>query len=176
MAEITPFIFTDIHDGEFVLNKPSNEETMRKLGQNYNYLGDLIPLASIITINSNQIGAEPVNTDIWQFCDGSEIVHPDSPLRSIGINTRFVPDISEKYIKGADTLNTNPQGGSQTINFSHNHGPTGSSGINLLIYDNDGDDNALKFDDLHAHTVNPSGSVTVDYPKWLKVAAHMKIQ
>ena len=173
---VTPPLYTGIHDEEIDLNKPSNEETMRKMIQNHNYLGDLIPLASILTININQPGSDPVDTDVWQICDGSEIVHPDSPLRSIGVDLRFTPDIDQKYIKGSNTLTDNSQGGTQTIDFSHDHGWSGVHTKTFLIFDNDGDDSALIYYDDHAHFINSAGVVTPDYPKWYKVAAYMKIQ
>lgn len=124
---ITPPIFTPLHEEEFDILQPVNEETIRKLVLNSNFLIDLAPVGTIIYLNINQSGVTQPNANFWQVCDGGEITNPNSPIRSIGINLRFTPNLKLTYPRGAEFTNANPTGGSNIHNLTHGHTTGGAS-------------------------------------------------
>lgn len=93
----TPQQFTKTHKEEVFYENSINEETIKKIIYNNNWLLDLVPIGSIVYIQTNQIGGGTPDPNVWQFCDGSEIVNPNSPIRSIGLNQRFTPDMRSRF-------------------------------------------------------------------------------
>ncbi|MDZ4810775.1 MAG: hypothetical protein SGI96_21270 [Bacteroidota bacterium] len=180
MAQITPPIFTYIHDEETNYKISKSEELARKIIHDTNYMSGVLPLGQIMTANINQVGAIPINLNVWQLCDGSEIVNPASPLRSIGVNIRFTPNMPDTFMRGANTVTGNPTGGSQNFNLAHDHsgGTQGDDPSGLTAYQDDGDPGARRYRESHGHGLGPPaiGNIVIDFPKWFKVAPYMKIQ
>lgn len=175
MSETTPPELTLMHQGEIDYQTPVHEEQIRKLIQNFNYLGVLIPVGTIIWFQLNQIGVNAPNASVWQLCDGSEITLPASPLKTIGINTRNVPNLLSKYPRPALNTTTNPTGGTQTYSVAHSHG--GSTGGDdpggSQQYEAGGN---RRHRVSHTHSIDEDlGDVTVDAPAWVKLVPYMKI-
>lgn len=116
-----PVLFTPISLNETKKESSGNEETISKMIQNTNWLLELRPIGSILLINTNQFGVEAPDSNVFQYCDGSEITHPSSPLRSVGLNTRFTPDLRGKFPRCSNNYETNETGGSWEHQFSHSH-------------------------------------------------------
>lgn len=179
MPAVIPSVFTPVHDEEVASESSVTEQTVHKIIRNINFLGDLVPLGTIGVLNINQVGVSPIDGTVWQLCNGSEITNPQSPLRSLGLNTRFVPNINEQYIRNAGATTGNATGGSWDFPLGHNHGgntggrnpPSGNE------YQEDEGDGVRRIGPDHNHSISSAlGTITIDYPQWLKVAAYMKVQ
>lgn len=171
---VTPPINTPIHDIETDYNSPINEETLHKLIYNNNWLLDLRPVGSIVFINTNQFGASTPDSAVYQICDGSEITHPNSPIRSFGLNQRFTPDLRGKYPRGANNWTTNPSGGTWDHNVAHAHSTGGYSTIGNTITANKGN---RRRRDQHTHSIGSAltSPLTVETPAYIVYNAYMKI-
>ena len=173
---IIPPVFTETHNEEISLNSPGNEEFMRKIVLNNNFLMNLTPVGSILWIDVNKPGGDgiPLSTT-FQECNGSEITDPNSPLRSVGIFQRFTPDLRGKYARGANTTIDNNSGGSHNHNLTHAHsGETGIGGVINFALEDKGDRRASGF---HTHTIptqyaNPT---VIESPKFVYFIAYIKI-
>lgn len=179
MPAVTPVVFTPIHDEEANVQASFNEQTVKKIIRNINFLGQLVPLGTIHTVNINQVGVSPLDPNVWQLCDGSEITNSASPLRTIGFLQNFVPNIDEKYIKAAATTSGNGQSGTWDYPVGHSHG--GNTGDRSpgspIAYQEDEGDGVRRIGGGHTHSISGAlGTITIDHPQWLKVAAYMKIQ
>lgn len=177
MAVTTPPIFTPVHTEEVSRNgthESVNEETLTKIVQNNNWLHDARPIGSIIFVQVNQNGVEVPDPSMFQICDGSEITHPDSPLRSIGVNTRFTPTFQDRYLRVSPNLSSNPTGGSQDHNLQHDHNTGGPSAAGPGL-EKKGD---RRYRVPHTHDIaqqyaNPT---YLDAPAYIKLIAYMKIR
>lgn len=127
MSVVVPVCFTELDSNELNINRPVSEETVRKLIQNINLLGQLAIIGSIRAIAVNTPGVPPPNTDQFQYCDGGEITNDFSPLRSTSGHTRTTPKIADKYLRGALNVDVNDDtgdlavGGFVTRDLSHTH-------------------------------------------------------
>lgn len=176
MAATTPPIYTGIHEAEIVENnelQSFTEETLKKLGLNNNWLIDLRPIGSIIFANINQPGAEIPDKAIYQECDGSEIVEPNSPLRSIGVNTNFTPNLEDRYIRFADSLSGNIQEGSQEHSLQHSHTTGGPSSVGSGMQEKG--DRRYRVSHNHAVATQYGDSTTFNSPAYVYMIAYMKI-
>lgn len=170
---ITPQQYTPVHNEEVSYKAPINEETLKKIIFNNNWLLDLVPVGTIVVLQTNQPGGGTPDPNVYQFCDGSEITNLNSPIRSVGLNQRFTPDLRTKYPRAANGLTTNPIGGSWDHNLSHGH----STGLPTAIggrVDNKGD---RRRRDLHTHSIpgqyaNPT---TIETPAYISYNFYMKI-
>jgi hypothetical protein len=171
---ITPPINTPIHDIETDYQSSINEETLHKMIVNNNWLLDLRPIGTIVFINTNQPGSSTPDSSVYQICDGSEIVHPLSPIRSIGLHQRFTPDLRGKYPRGANDWTTNPIGGTWDHNVEHAHSTGGYSSLGSTITADKGDRSRR---DQHTHSIGNSLSnpVTIETPAYIVYNAYMKI-
>lgn len=174
-AQISP-IFTPMHDEEVRNLTSSQEESLRKTIRNLNFLGNARPLGSILFIDVNQPGVPPVSTTMLQFCDGSEITTPSSPLRTIGLNARFTPNLISKFPRGAPLDSGNAFGGSAAWNLSHSHGGnTGGMTNSGSINGEEGDER--KATTPHAHPISSDlTDADFDFPAYIGMAPYMKIK
>lgn len=178
---VTPPIFTPTHIEEITrggATEPFNEETITKLIQNQNWALDLRPIGTIILHNINQPDSTPPDPEVYQQCDGSEITNPDSPLRSIGINQNFVPDLRDRYIQVHNQQTGNPLTGSQEHSLRHDHSVGGRININPQtgIEEDDKDDRRYT-PSSHSHdmaTQYPNPTI-FDAPAFVYYVAYMKI-
>ncbi len=173
MSILTPVVISPIHNSETDYLSSINEETLHKLIANNNWLLDLRPIGSIVFINTNQAGASTPDSNVYQICDGSEITHPNSPIRSIGLNQRFTPDLRDKYPRGANSYVVNPIGGTWDHNVSHAHSTGGPSAIGGTI-DTKGD---RRRRDFHTHSISSAlaSTLVVETPAYIVYNAYMKI-
>jgi hypothetical protein len=127
MAATNPVLFTPVSEDEVKLNRPGQEDLIKKLLQNINMLGELAVIGAVECFNINQLGANSPSVEIFQGADGSEITNSDSPLRSSGPTTRYTPDTRNRYVRGANgsTVIGNELGGAATVNLAHSHDPSG---------------------------------------------------
>ena len=171
---VTPQQYTPVHNEEVAYQSPINEETVKKIVYNNNWLLDLMPLGSIVAIQTNQAGGGTPDANIYQFCDGSEITNSNSPIRSIGLNQRFVPDLRAKFPRAANNATTNPTGGSWDHNLSHAHGTGGPSTVGNTITANKGD---RRRRDFHSHDVPEQyeDPTTIETPAYITYNLYMKI-
>jgi hypothetical protein len=175
MAVVRPVMFTSVDDLEVTFERPVSEETVRKMIQNANMLAALAPLGSVLHMQLNQPGVQPPLTSVYQLANGGEITEPTSPLRSIVPITRVVPDIRNRYVRGAPTLGTTGSGGSSTVNLSHTH----SNGVACApINANDGNERRSWNANFpcHDHTMNSdlSSAEPLD-PAHQELAVYIKI-
>ena len=159
MSVVVPPIYTEIDDKELSLNRPTSEETVRKLVQNVNLLGTLAPVGLIVGVAVNTPGVPPVNSLLFQFCDGSQITDPTSPIRATLGHPRATPRINDKYLRGAPDTTSNPDsgdldvGGFATRDLNHNHG--GATGFVCVgIVGEEGDERHGYEDLCHQHTIS----------------------
>ncbi len=170
---VTPQDYTPSHEEEVSLEGPISEEAYRKIGQNNNWLIDLRPIGTIAFINVNQFGGKTPDNTIWQECDGSEIVNPDSPLRTIGLDQSFVPNMKDKYPRIAANDTDNPLAGTQNHDLAHNHPMGGPSSVGGGL-----DDKRNRyFRVVHAHAVAIQYATDqfFNFPLFVKYIAYMRV-
>lgn len=174
-AGISP-IFTPMHDEEARNLVASHEESIRKVTRNLNYMGNALPLGTIKYINVNQPGVPPINSAMYQFCNGDEITSPSSPLRTVGLNVRFVPNMLSRFPRPAMTTTGNTMAGSDAWNLAHSHGgSTGGMDSNGSINGEEGDER--KSTEPHGHPINSDlSNSSFDWPAYIGMAPYMKIK
>jgi hypothetical protein len=173
MAVIKPVMYTPIEDAEVSEGNPVSDETVRKLVQNSNMLGALACIGSIRAIAVNVVGVPAPSVDQFQYCDGSEITHPQSPLQSTSGFTRLTPDTRQRYIRGATSESSNGLTAlNPTNNLSHTH-TTGFVAPVLVGYIAE---ECKGWEVPHNHTVNADLSATdpID-PAHFQIALYLKI-
>ena len=172
MAITIPAIFTAIQDAEVKYGRSVTEETVRKMVQDVNLLGRLAPIGCVRGIQLNQIGVQVPDSNIWQLMDGSEITNPNSPLRTVGLTQRFVPDLIGNYLRGAPNVSINNFGGSPTVSIAHDHGGTGVTGGG--IRGEEGDEKTASVPHAHPITSNFSATEPLE-PAHQRLAFYLKI-
>jgi len=176
MAIETPPLYTGIFEEEVIKDndlQSFSEETYKKLGLNNNWLIDLRPIGSIIFVNINQSGGDVPSSLLFQQCDGTEIVNPNSPLRSIGAFQNFTPNLRDTYLRAASGISGNAQGGSQEHNLTHTH----ITGIPSSIGGGMQDKGDRRFRTTHNHLISEqyANPTVFDSPAYIYMIAYMKI-
>jgi hypothetical protein len=171
MAITIPIVFTEMQDAEIKYNRSISEETCRKMAQNVNLLGKLAPIGCVRAIQLNQLGVQAPDTTIWQVMDGSEITLPQSPLRTMGLIQRFVPDMTGRYPRGANAVGVNNYGGNATVNLSHSHSTGGSGGS---VRGEEGDEKTARLDHTHPISNDLSAAEPLE-PAHQRLAFYLKI-
>jgi len=169
----TPVIYTASHVEEVGINGPVSEEAYKKIGQNNNWLADLRPIGSIAFINVNQFGGGTPDNSIWQECDGSEIINPDSPLRTIGLNQSFVPNFRDKYPRIAADAVSNVDGGNQTHNLAHTHSMGAPSSVGGGL--DDKGNRHRRVNHAHAVATQYPTDLFFNFPLFVKYIAYMRV-
>jgi len=176
MSLVLPPQYTDTHDEEVELTSPNTEQLKQKLVHNINYLGMLTAPGVIHLVQTNQIGVTIPDSGIWQQCDGSEITNPNSPLRSIGVENRFVPDIDERVIKASNFPSSTSTSGQYDFTGTHTH--TISARVpstDLGLTGEFGDDRRIHVK-THTHPLGDDlQNFTVNFPASFNLAAFMKV-
>lgn len=174
MAITLPVMFTSIEDAEVSFNRPVSDETVRKILQNINMLGELAKLGQLIPVAVNQPGVPSPNPDIFQQANGSEIVQIDSPLQSTIGSEKFTPDMTKHFLRGAPDESTNGYTAADQINvMEHTHA------VDVvcppLIIGESGDERK-SYAICHTHAIeddlNPAEPID---PKHVKVVFYLKI-
>ena len=152
-----------------------SQELATQLYQNINALDSIIPIGGIAPILINIAGVELPNNNIWQECDGSEIINENSPLRSTGGTVRTTPNLIDRYLRVPATFGlSGGYGGDNEKDFKHNHsGHTGSH------YNPSGDvDNGSipEGRPVHNHTISNDLSLINTEPPFYTVKFYQRIQ
>ena len=137
MAVTIPPVYTEIDDQELSFKRPVSEETIRKLIQNVNMLGSLALVGSVRAVAVNTPGVPAPDPQQFQYCDGSQITDLTSPIRATSGHPRAVPNIADKYVRGASSTTSNADtgdltpGASRTRDLQHTHttGDVSNGGI-----------------------------------------------
>lgn len=165
-----------INDDLVKYAKILSQELATALHLNALLLDTIIPVGSVIPIMTNIAGVPLVDTNVFQECDGAEITNENSPLRSIGGEPRFVPNLIEHYIRVPSTFGLSGQtGGLNDNNFSHNH--TGKTQIHENPEDVDPSNDAFMGKRTHFHNIEADflNLVNVE-PPFATVKFYMRIQ
>lgn len=150
-------------------------EFAETLLNNFSVLDALIPIGAIVPIMVNIPNVPQADGNIWQECDGSEITNENSPLRSIGGVTNFVPDMRDRYVKVPAAFGlAGGQGGVNQYDFTHNH--SGYTEFHEAPAGMDRSDNANQARQFHRHTVQTDLSVINTEPPFFTVKFYMRIQ
>lgn len=171
-----PVIFTEIKDVELSLERPTQEEVVRKFFQNLNMLAELAKIGSIDAIALNQPGAASPDVSVLQLADGSEITNVNSPLRTTGITNRYTPSMVNRYLRGANagTTSGNEAGGSATVNLEHSHGGV-TGAVSFALTANDGTEQS-NLPNPHAHGIfNDLNPLEPLNPSFQQIAFYLKI-
>lgn len=176
MSVTYPAVFTAVDDLETTVERPTSEETIRKIIQNINMLSKLNVIGSVRAIALNQAGVPAPTTSQWQVCDGSAITDTNTPLSG---NT---PNIRSRFIRGANgsTTSGNELGGAASVSHTHTHGGVTGAYTTPSVFNVDADGSALpvmRIGDSQAHTHNmttESVTATLD-PLHEQVEFYLKI-
>jgi hypothetical protein len=146
----------------------------KRLVDHVNFVNHHMPVGMVIMV---QQGASfgsiswplPTISSCWQFCDGSPVTNPDSPL--YGQN---VPDLTGRFLKHGTTIGT--LGGAETINLQHAH--SGWTGVTLdaeFSNPRTDDDNERKGFNNHRHGLSNSLSTVSKVPIYGELQPYMRI-
>lgn len=160
MAVIKPLIFTSIADAECDVNRPTSEEVVRKMIQNANMLGAMVPVGKINCVALNQLGVTVPNTDVWQLANGDQITHPSSPITTVNPVNRFTPNFVGVYFRGASSTTVNGIGGAATVSLEHNHGGFTAFFGTPFIGEAEDEDEQPAYTTAHIHSISNDLSAT----------------
>ena len=111
-----------------------SQELAQSLKLNIDFFQNLCAIGQVAPILTGVAGVPLPDPNIWQLCDGSEIVNENSPLRSLGSNQHFTPNMTDRFqmmVKPGGQSAGTLGGENNTYAFKHNHGGyTGSVGSN----------------------------------------------
>lgn len=101
---------------------------------NIDFLQGVCAVGMIAPILTGLPGVPEPDSNIWQLCDGSEITNENSPLRSLGANLHYTPNMIDRFVmmvKPGGQSSGTLGGENNTFALRHNHGGyTGSVGTN----------------------------------------------
>lgn len=154
-----------------------SSELKEELKEGIDYLDLVIPVGECVPFLTNVPGVPTPDSDIFQECNGSEIIHPASPLRSQGSQQNFTPDMRNRYVKVPAVFGQAGQVGGQNATwlFRHNHGGvTGTHGSPTDV-DHSGAAREAAFG--HNHTIGYSFNFAMDVqPPFYTLKWFMRIQ
>lgn len=154
-----------------------SQELATLIKENIDYLHASIPVGQVCPIMVNIPGVATPDPAVWQLCDGSEITHPSSPLRSTGGNTHFTPNLTDRFVRFVTTVGeSGTSGGANTTTaFSHSHG--GWTGEWESPEDADPSNNAQNTSITHRHTIANDLTTPINMePEYFILKFFMKIQ
>ena len=148
--------------------------TLLKL--NIDFMQAFCPVGQVVPIMVGIVGVPLPDSNFWQECNGSEIINPNSPLRTQGPIINYVPNLIDKFVRmpisfGQSGVNA---GFNSTILFKHDHGGVTS----VADPGNDIDDGSTVQDAVsHSHTVSMDFPNPVNMePPFYTVKFYMRIQ
>jgi hypothetical protein len=172
MADLEKIDSDDLKFGEII-----SEEISTLLKNNIDLLTHIVPIGEMTPIMTNIPGVENPDPNIWQECDGSEITNINSPLRSIGDQKRYTPNMTDRYLKIPNIFGQSGQEGglNDTYIFRHNHG--GYTGYFTAPEDGDSSSGQYMTKKSHRHTINYSFNYAINVePPFYTVKWYMRIQ
>lgn len=176
MAITKPTMFTSIEDAEVSFNRPVTDEVVRKIIQNVNMLNELAKIGQLIAVAVNQPGVEIPSPDQFQQCDGADIVHPNSPLQSVGGYHRITPNMKRRFPRGAQSEESNPGTAVDLTNDMRHTHTTGFVCVGKVGEDGDERHAYSDYNLCHNHGVDVDLEANDPIsPRHLKVVMYLKI-
>lgn len=172
MSAVRPLQFTDMYDEEFAENRPTTEDVLRKLAQNTNMIRALMPIGMLKAYNINRPNVDVPSVDLFAYCNGTEIVAPNSPLNGAG--TQNTPDMTNRYLRGGSNLTTsgNEAGGNATLDLTHTHDIGNSNDPGFTM--ESGNERPVGFN-THNHDLSDDLSVVNLTLKRMQIGFYLKI-
>lgn len=147
----------------------------QRISRQLNWIEKAVPVGMVIYFYDSQTFAngnpvpDPKSTN-WQFCDGSPITNPLSPM--FGQN---VPDLRNRFSKGSATLGLGVTGGTVSHNLAHSHGGATSTTCDLEGLSNTDNSDAKPKGNCHNHSIGGSlGTISV-MPPYINLQPYMRI-
>ena len=169
--------FTKIDIDKTTFGKVVSYEVATQFRDNIELLQKCFPLGEIVPILVGIPNVPIPDANVWQECNGSEILNPNSPLRSMGALNNYTPDLRERFIKVPQLFGESGILGGLNNNyiFRHNHaGVTGGAATPEKA--RSGSDAAMAARD-HTHTIDYSFDYAVNVePPFFTVKWFMRIQ
>jgi hypothetical protein len=142
-----------------------SNELLAEFKANIDFMSAFCPVGSVAPIMVGLPGVPEPDPNIWQECNGLEIINPNSPLRSQGDSLRYTPNMINRYIRVPINFGFagNPGGYNETLQFKHNHGGrTTTAGTG-------GDVKSGSFFGGRKHTRNHSHKINNSFPNPVNV-------
>lgn len=166
--------YTQIDDDYSKFGRIVSTEFAQLIKLALDYISSAMPIGDVMPIMTDIPGVV-INPKIWQECDGSEIVDPDSPLHTTPGTPRFTPNMVDRYVKFPTIGLVGLAGGSNTrSDMGHNHGG---------ITDSNGYDDNADLDNDHFPSTEHRHSISTDLasvynvePPYKTVKFFMRIQ
>ena len=153
-------------------------ELAESLRVNIDFLQNVCAIGQIAPIMVDLPGVPDPDINYWQECNGSEITNENSPLRSLGENRHYTPDMRERFImmvKPSSQDAGTPGGENNTYAFKHHHG--GYTGSVVSNQDSDHSHSAREAAFSHNHTIAFDFNYPVNVePPFYTVKFFMRIQ
>jgi len=106
----------DISSVESDFNTTVAKAIIDKAHDFVDYFDKAFPVGMIMFFYGSQPSITQPNGAVWQFCDGSTVNNPDSP-----INGQVVPDLRGKFLTHVKSA-IGATGGNNSISVDHYHG------------------------------------------------------
>lgn len=169
--------FNKLDSDDFQYGDVISFERSTDLKENIDLLSIAVPIGEIVPIMVGIPGVPTPDSNIWQECNGAEIINQNSPLRSIGDQQKFVPDMRNRYIKVPQIFGQSGLAGgiNESYIFRHNHG--GITGAHNAPEDGDSSNDQFRTTTRHTHTIAYSFDFAMNVePPFITVRFFMRIQ
>jgi hypothetical protein len=173
MSLVRPNKFCQLTEEELSVERPVTEDTLRKLIYNSNMLRALMPIGMVKAYNVNIQGVSQPLSTIYEFCDGTEISDPNSPINGVG--QQFKPNMSGRFLRGgfaSDTQLTEQGGTASPVLGSHNH-------TTNVVFDGgnrlEAGGQRYAFEPFHNHAIFADTGTGVANPKHIVVGFYLKV-
>lgn len=152
-------------------------EVASLLKSNIDSLSLVVPVGEVIPIMVGIPGVPTPDPNIWQECNGSEIINENSPLRTIGDQQRFTPDMRDRYVKVPQIFGQSGQAGGLNDSYIFRHNHAGRTGGFVAPQDGDPSGSQFRTKTVHDHTIDYSFDFPMNVePPFFTVKWFMRIQ
>lgn len=164
--------FVPLDDSEAREGTIISPEFFQQLADNVSYLIDSMPVGTIVPIMTGFTNVPDPDPSLWQYCDGSIITNPNSPIYN-----QATPNLSsERSLIKCAFSGSGTTGGSNVINtLGHNH--TGYTEVAVMNpSENMENDNWYFSVNVHRHEIveDLNYSYDVEPPK-ISIKHYIKI-
>jgi len=169
--------FNKIDNSDLSFGDVVSYEVATDFKENIDLLTLMVPVGEIFPIMVGIVGVAYPDSNIFQECNGSEIVNANSPLRSIGGQKRYTPNMIDRYIKVPTAFGEsgNVGGFNNSWIFRHNH--AGLTGTVTSPEDGDASSSQDMTAMSHNHTISYDFDHAVNVePPFMTVKYFMRIQ
>ena len=169
--------FEKLDSDDFQFADVVSFERATDLKENIDSLSLVVPVGEVVAIMTGIPGVPTPDPNIWQECDGSEITNENSPLRTIGADQRFTPDMRERYIKVPAVFGNSGVAGGLNDSFIFRHNHAGVTGAHIAPEDGDPSNDQDMAAPSHAHSISYSFDFQMNIePPFFTVRFFMRIQ